>query len=94
MRSGKVEIPPEVIDVLSVQMSEGDVKHDESWYDGLGQFGGQDKEKNVRNHDCDGLVDPLLPDGELEEECSEEEGEDVSDLSVGETGHDDSEWVT
>jgi len=74
-------------------MPQRDVQHDENRNDGFGSLGWQNEHHDVGNNNGNDVVDPLFSNGELEEEGAQDEGEQVSQFSVGEGGHDETEGV-
>ena len=93
LAAGKVEIPPEVVDVGPVQMAEDAVSHDKDGDEVGVDPSGQDHKHEVDHDGREELVDPLHTEGELEQKGSREKGKDMTGLSVGQHVHDHSERI-
>mmetsp|Transcript_25849 Transcript_25849/g.53970 ORF Transcript_25849/g.53970 Transcript_25849/m.53970 type:complete len:310 (+) Transcript_25849:477-1406(+) len=65
LRSREVHVPSEIIDVLAVQVSAGDVGHHEYRDERFGHLGGENEEHDVDGQGTDQLVDPLDSDRKL-----------------------------
>ena len=93
LRTSEVQIIAQVVDVHAVQVTESHVRHEEDGNDRLGKLGREDDEHGIAYQGGDHLMNPLLANGELKEEGTEKEGEDMLDLAVGKHVHDDAQGV-
>ena len=93
LRPSEIQIITQVVDVHAVQVTESHVRHEEDRNDSLGKLGGEDDKHGVADQRGDHLMNPLLANGELQEEGTEKEGKDMLDLAVGEHVHDDAQRV-
>lgn len=93
MRPSKVQIPSEVVDVLTVKMSSCNVDHRKYGHRQLSRLRREHEEHDVSYQRRDQLMNPLNSNGELEEEGSEDEREEMFHFSVGEGEHYHAEGV-
>lgn len=91
--SGKIKIPSQVVDVLSVKMAKDQVEKNKGRYELARNASRERNEHGVGNHTVDELMNPLNTDCKLQEEGSEEEGEQVTHNSVGKQIHDHTQRV-
>ena len=94
MGTGKVQIPTQVVNVLSMEMTKDTIQYDKDWNNGCTRLAREDHKHSIRHDAGNELMNPLHAKSKLKQKGTQKERKDMTHSSIRDHVHDHTQRIT